>query len=186
MQKKTINRNHRILICFLKNTQIRISLDKLFRSAATQHLEPVSWHIAAFLQFDTSFHMHKGKINIYVHLPLYDRNKNFDLLQFNNAPKQISDSVTLKLSPPGNILAKGQDGVHTTMTCKQLLSIKKYGNILFSDTALTLNLLLNSSCLGTIYSRDYDNIKVNSSLTLPLENTSSTPALLKLSKSGAH
>ena len=67
------------------------------------------------------------------------------LLQLNNAPTQISDSVALKLSPPGNILAMGQDGIHTTMTCKELLSIKKYGNILFSDTALTLNLLLNAA-----------------------------------------
>ena len=196
MQKKTINRNHRILICFLKNTQIRISLDKLFRSAATQHLEPVSWHIAAFLQYDTFFLMNKGKINIYVHVPLYDKNKILYLLQFNNAPTQISDSVALKLSPPGNILAMGQDGIHTTMTPEELLSIKKYGNMFFSDTALTLNLPPNSSCLGKIYSQDYNNIKVICTTKFwetTEQFTNITPGeyifytrLLKLSKLDAH
>ena len=94
---------------------------------------------------------------------LYDRNKILDLLQF----------TALKLSPLGNILAMGQDGLHTTMTCKELRSIKKYSNMFFSDTALTLNLLLKSSCLGTIYSQDYDNIKV--SPTKFLETTEHFP-----------
>ena len=140
--------------------------------------------------------MHKGKINIYVHVSLYDRNSILYLLQLNNAPTQISDSVALKLSPPGNILAMGQDGIHTTMTREELLSIKKYGNMFFSDTALTLNLPPNSSCLGKIYSQDYNNIKVICTTKFwetTEQFTNITPGeyifytrLLKLSKLDAH
>ena len=37
--------------------------------------------------------------------------------------------------------------------------MKKYGHMYFNDTALTLNIQLNTSCLGMIYSQDYSSIK---------------------------
>ena len=80
-------------------------------------------------------------------------------LQFHNAPTQISNLVALKLAPIENILAMGQEGVYTSMTHMELQSMKKYGNMYFGDTALTLHFQLNTSCLGTIYSQDYSNIK---------------------------
>ena len=151
--------NHRIPICFLNNTQIKISLEKLFKSAAAQNLQPVSVHLAAFLQYDTSFLMEKGRIHIFVHVPLYDNNKVLDILQFHNAPTQISDLLALKLSPLEKILAVGKEGIHTSMSHTDLKSMTKYDHMYFSDTALTLNIQLNTSCLGMIYSQDFNNIK---------------------------
>ena len=151
--------NHRIPICFLNNTQIKISLGKLFKSAAAQHLQPISVHLAAFLQYDTSFLFEEGRIHIFVHVPLFDNNKVLDILQFHNAPTQISDLLALKLSPVDDILAVGKDGLHTSMSHTDLTSMTKYGHMYFSDTALTLNIQLNTSCLGMIYSQDFHNIK---------------------------
>ena len=151
--------NHRIPICFLNTTQIEISLNNLFRSAAAHNLEPVSPHLSAFLQYDTSFLMINGKMNIYVHVPLVNRKRLLDLLRFSNAPAQISASMALKLSPPGDILAIGHEGIHCTRTSSEIHLMRRYGNIIFSDNAISLNLHLNSSCLGSIYSQDYINIK---------------------------
>ena len=89
----------------------------------------------------------KGQINIFVHVPLV--NKLLLLLQ-------ISSSIALQLAPPDNILAVG----HTTLTENSLTRYNKYGPLYFSDTAIPLHVALNSSCLGTIYSQDYENIKI--------------------------
>ena len=151
--------NHRIPICFLNTTQVRISLDKLYLSASRQSLEPVSRHISAFLQFETSFLMTKGQINVYIHVPLFQRTLLLDLLRFNNAPTQVSDSITLQLAPTENILAVGPNGLHTTLNQEEIGQYIRYGSYLFSNTAITLSLHLNSSCLGSIYSQDYNNIK---------------------------
>ena len=90
--------SHRIPICFLNNTQIKISLGKLFKNAAAQHLQPVSIQLNAFLQYHTSFLLEKGRIHIFIHVPLNDNTKVLDILQFHNAPTQISNWVALKLS----------------------------------------------------------------------------------------
>ena len=99
------------------------------------------------------------EIHIFVHVPLFDNNKVLDILQFHNAPTQISDLLALKLSPVDDILAVGKDGLHTSMSHTDLTSMTKYGHMYFSDTALTLNIQLNTSCLGMIYSQDFHNIK---------------------------
>ena len=151
--------NHRVPLCFLDTTQIRNSLDNLAKNAADQHLNLISKQISAFLQYETSFIMIKGQIHIYVHVPLIDRRYLLDILQFNNAPTQISDSLTLQLTPPDTILAIGQNGVHVTMTQQELGQYSKYGQVYFGNSAVTLNNLINATCLGTIYSQDYKNIR---------------------------
>ena len=151
--------NHRLPICFLNTTQVRISLDKLFLSAASQSLEPVSRHLSAFLQFETSFLLIKGKIHVYVHVPLINRKLLLDLMRFNNAPTQVSSTLTLQFAPTDNVLAIGQDGLHTTLTQEDVAQYTKYGRYFFANNAVTLNLDLNMTCLGTIYSQDHVNIR---------------------------
>jgi hypothetical protein len=82
-----------------------------------------------------------------------------DLLQFNNAPTQISDTITLQLTPPDSILAIRQNGLHVTMTQSELDQCPKYEHIYVGNSAVTLNNRINTTCLGTIYSQDYTNIR---------------------------
>ena len=126
--------HNRIPICFLNSKQIRISLDNLFLSAAAQKLQPIEKSLAAFLQFETSFLMSKGQINIFVHVPLVNNLLLLDLMKFNNAPNQISSSIALQLAPPDSILAVGHNGLHTTLTEQSLSRFNKYGPLYFSDS----------------------------------------------------
>ena len=56
--------NHRIPRCFLNTTQMQISLQNLVTSATKHHLEMVSTHVSAFLQYETSFLISKGQIHL--------------------------------------------------------------------------------------------------------------------------
>ena len=150
---------HRLPLCFLDTKQIHLSMKQLSGKAAKHNLEPVSQHISAFLQYETSFLLIKGLVHIYVHVPLFDRRLLLDMLKFNNAPTQISDNLTLQLTPMDTILAIGQNGVHVTVTQSELDRYPKYGQVYFSNSAITLNNHINATCLGTIYSQDYENIK---------------------------
>ena len=79
------------------------------------------------------------------------------------------------------------------MSHTDLKSMTKYGHMYFSGTALTLNIQLNTSCLGMIYSQDFNNIKsvcpanfwkqLSSSQMLDLVNTFFTPAFPRQYKS---
>ena len=151
--------NHRVPLCFLNTPQIKKSLDNLSIKATNQHMEIISKHIASFLQYETSFLLTQGHIHVYVHVPLVNRDSLLDLLRFNNAPTQISDTLTLQLTPPDSILAIGQNGLHITMTQSELDQCPKYGHIYVGNSAVTLKNRINTTCLGTIYSQDYKNIR---------------------------
>ena len=150
---------HRVPLCFLDTNQIKISLKQLGVSAAKHSLELVSQHVSAFLQYETSFLMMQGQVHIYVHVPLWDRHNLLDLLQFNNAPTQISDTLALQLAPAATILAVGKGGVHTTLTQSTLDRYSKYGQYYFGDSAIVLERIINSTCLGAIYAQDYGSLK---------------------------
>jgi hypothetical protein len=92
-------------------------------------------------------------------VPLVDRNNLLDLLQFNNAQTQISDTLAVQLAPATTILAVGTGGVHTTLTQSELDRYSKYGQYFFGDSALILERSINSSCLGAIYAQDFSNLK---------------------------
>ena len=150
---------HRVPLCFLDTKQIKISIKQLSVRAAKRKLELVSQHISAFLQYETSFLMIHGQAHVYVHVPLVDRNNLLDLLQFNNAQTQISDTLAVQLAPATTILAVGTGGVHTTLTQSELDRYSKYGQYFFGDSALILERSINSSCLGAIYAQDFSNLK---------------------------
>ncbi len=150
---------HRVPLCFLDTKQIKISIKQLSVRAAKRKLELVSQHISAFLQYETSFLMINGQVHVYVHVPLVDRNNLLDLLQFNNAQTQISDTLAVQLAPATTILAVGTGGIHTTLTQSELDRYSKYGQYFFGDSALILERSINSSCLGAIYAQDFSNLK---------------------------
>ena len=151
--------NHRIPLCFLNTTQMQISLKNLATSAAKHHLEMVSTHVSEILQYETSFLISKGQIHIFLHVPLVNNALLLDLLKFNNAAVHISGTLSVQLAPPEDILAIGKDGSHTTITTSALNQLTQYGLFFFSDTAMPLHRQLNATCLGTIFSQNYDNIK---------------------------
>jgi hypothetical protein len=118
--------NPRVPLCFLDTSQIKNLLDKLSQNVAIQNLELISKHIAAFIQYETSFLLAKVHIHVYVHAPLIDRRHLMDMLKFNNTLTQISDMLTLQLTPPDLILAIGQNGLYVTMTQSELDQYPRY------------------------------------------------------------
>ena len=106
-----------------------------------------------------SFLISKGQIHIFVHVPLFGKALLLDLLRFNIAPVHISGTLSVQLTPPEDILAIGKDGSHMTITTSALNELTQYGQFFFSDTAMPLHRQLNATCLGAIFSQNYDNIR---------------------------
>ena len=103
--------------------------------------------------------MIRGQIFIYVQVPLMDRKHLLDMLKFNNTPKLISDTIMLQLTPLDTIFAIRQKGVHVAMTQMELDQYPKYSQVYFGNSAVTLNYQINATCLDTISSQDYQNIR---------------------------
>jgi hypothetical protein len=150
---------HRIPLCFLNTGQIQRSLAGLSHKAHSNKLEPVSQHMASFLQYETSFLLVNGQIQVYVHVPLIDPSKRMDLLRFNNAPMPISNTLTFALAPSENYLAISKEGLHATISQLRISTCKQYNYYLFCGNPLVLNKKINSTCLGAIYSQNFEQLK---------------------------
>ena len=152
--------NNRVPLCFLDTTQMRTSIRNLARRADIHNLEVLDPHIAAFLQYETSLLMTNGKMHIYTHVPLIDKKTSLDLMRFNNAPLRMSKEAAVQLAPSETILAIGRDGIHLTLTENSLERFLKYGQQYIGNAALTLNRQINSTCLGTIYSQNFEQMRI--------------------------
>ena len=150
---------NRVPLCFLDTEQMRTSIRHLAQRANLHNLEVLDTHIAAFLQYETSLLMAAGKMHIYTHVPLINRKTALDLMRFNNAPLRISGGVAIQLAPSETILAIGRDGLHTTLTQNDLDHHLKYDTHRFGKSALILNRQINTTCLGAIYSQNFDQMK---------------------------
>ena len=150
---------HRIPLCFLSTTHTKKALDRLSVKAKQNNLLLISPHTASFLQYETSFLLVKGQIQIFVHVPLVDPSRRLDLLKFSNAPIPISPTLSFALAPVQEYLAINREGLHATLSQADITTSKQYGEYFFSESAIPLRKHINQTCLGSIYSQNFQNLK---------------------------
>ena len=151
---------HRIPLCFLSTTHTKKALDRLSVKAKQNNLLLISPHTASFLQYETSFLLVKGQIQIFVHVPLVDPSRRLDLLKFSNAPIPISPTLSFALAPVQEYLAINREGLHATLSQADITTSKQYGEYFFSESAIPLRKHINQTCLGSIYSQNFQNLKM--------------------------
>ena len=151
--------SHRVPLCFLSTTNTKTALERLSTKAQRNNLQPLSPHIASFLQYETSFLLVKGQIQIFVHVPLIDPARRLDLLKFSNAPIPISPSLAFALAPMHEYLAINKEGLHATLSQTDIAASKQYGEYFFSESAIPLKKQINHTCLGSVYSQNFHNLR---------------------------
>ena len=151
--------NHRVPLCFLSSKQIGTSMHNLAEKAAAFNLHILNEELAAFLQYETSILMSQGKIHVFTHVPLVNKQSLLDLLRFNHAPVQLADNLALQLAPAATILAIGRNNVHATFTEDEFGHLHRYQDYFFGDSSIILNNHINKTCLGAIYSQHVDKLR---------------------------
>ena len=150
---------HRVPLCFLSTTHTKKAIRGLSSKALRNNLQPVSPHTASFLQYETSFLLMKGQIQIFVHVPLVDPARRLDLLKFSNAPIPISPTLSFAFAPAQEYLAISKEGLHATLSQHEISTSRRYGEYFFSESAIPLKKNITHTCLGSIYSQNYQNLK---------------------------
>ena len=147
--------SHRVPICFLNSTKINESIKNLNNKAQPYKLESISKHIPGFLQYETSFLLINEQIHIFVHVPLINFDSQLNLLRFNNAPLQITQSYSIQMALTEDVIAINKHGQHSVISQTELTRYNKYGEYFMGNTPVSLHTQINQTCLGSIYSQTF-------------------------------
>ena len=151
--------SHRVPICFLNSTKINESIKNLNNKAQPYKLESISKHIPGFLQYETSFLLINEQIHIFVHVPLINFDSQLNLLRFNNAPLQITQSYSIQMALTEDVIAINKHGQHSVISQTELTRYNKYGEYFMGNTPVSLHTQINQTCLGSIYSQNIQSAK---------------------------
>ena len=141
---------HRLPLCFTNVTNLEIAHTRLTLEARHQSLGPVQPHIAAYLEYETSFIIEHKILHIFIYLPLSDESHNLELLKFYSMPIPISPTLHMQIDVQQSYLAINKGGQHTTIENSAIEKCQKYSEINFCDKPLILQKELRNICLGSI------------------------------------
>ena len=124
---------HRLPLCFTNVSNLEIAHTRLTRDAQERGLAPVQPHIAAYLEYETSFIIENKIIHIFVHVPLSDESQNLEILKFFSVPIAISATLHMQIDIQQTFLAISKDGLHTTLDNSVIKKCRKYRELHFCD-----------------------------------------------------
>lgn len=150
---------HRLPLCFTNVTNLEIAHTRLTQDARQRNLAPVQPHIAAYLEYETSFIIEHKILHIFIHVPLSDENKALELLKFFSMPIPISPKLHMQIDVQQTYLAISKGGLHTTIENSAIEQCRKYGEMHFCDKPLILHKELRNTCLGSIYMQNVTNLQ---------------------------
>lgn len=150
---------HKLPLCFTNVTNLETAHTRLTRDALQRNLQPIQPHIAAYLEYETSFIIEHQVIHVFVHVPLSDGNQNLELLRFFSYPIPIGDSLHMKIDTQQTHLAISPGGFHATLTHSALEKCIKHGELHFCPQPIILKKNLSDTCLGSVYMQNYTNLQ---------------------------
>ena len=150
---------HRLPLCFTNASNLEVAHKRLTHDAIKRNLTPIQPHLAAYLEYETSFIIKHKTLHIFVHVPLSDESQQLELLKFFSIPIQISPTLHMQIDVQQKFLAINRGGLHTPIENSEIEKCLKYNEIHFCEKPIILHKQLRDTCLGSIYMQNYTNLR---------------------------
>jgi len=153
--------HRRLAVDFLSAQQLNILFSKLVQQADQNGCQLLVRHRSDLFQLETSYFFDGADVHLLLHVPMVPRDSLLRLFKLHPFPLPLSGSHVMVPAVREDILAisSGFKRYSAQFSATDLLGCHVINNIYLCERHGVLNSDLNTTCLGSLYTQDFDAVK---------------------------
>jgi hypothetical protein len=164
--------HQRLAVDFLSAEQLNILFLKLVQQAEQNGCQLLVPHRSDLFQLETSYFFDGADVHLLLHVPMVPKDSLLRLLKLHPFPLPLSGSYVLVPAVREDILtiSSGFKRYSAQFSATDLLGCHVINNIYLCEHHGVLNSDLNTTCLGSLYTQDFEAVKKLCELEIHLNN----------------